>query len=55
MSHSQESSPDRPSGLVRGRVKDPFWAAVQRRHPEVDIVLLPPEEQPPSSEAGEQR
>lgn len=47
MSHSRESSEssqDQPGGLVRGVVKDPFWAAVQRRHPEIDIVLLPPED-----------
>ncbi len=23
---------------------DPFWAPVRRRHPDVDIVLLPPEQ-----------
>lgn len=55
MSHNHESSQGRPGGLVRGRIKDPFWAAVQRRHPEVDIILLPPEEQPPSHEDGDER
>lgn len=55
MSDAHESSSERPSGLVRGRVKDPFWAAVQRRHPEIDLVLLPPEEQPPSRASGERR
>ena len=54
MSHSHESSQHQSGRLVRGRIKDPFWAAVQRRHPEVDIVLLPPET-PPSNEDGEQR
>lgn len=54
MSHNHESSQDRPGGLVRGRVRDPFWSAVQRRHPEVDIILLPPE-QPPSEEDGDER
>lgn len=55
MSDAHESSPERPSGLVRGRVKDPFWAAVQRRHPEIDLILLPPEVQPPSPADGERR
>lgn len=32
--------------------RDPFWAPVRRRHPDVDIVMLPPEhpEQPASEE-----
>lgn len=55
MSHSHQSSPERPTRLVRGRVKDPFWAAVQRRHPEIDLVLLPPDEQPPSQVDAEPR
>ncbi|MDQ4054252.1 MAG: hypothetical protein M3237_16320 [Actinomycetota bacterium] len=33
---------------------DPFFAAVRHRHPEVDIVLLPPPEPPaPAQAAGE--
>ncbi|NGN95454.1 hypothetical protein G5C66_22280 [Nocardioides sp. KC13] len=56
MSHAHENSQGRPGGLARGRVKDPFWAAVQRRHPEIDIVLLPPEEQSGTDRAdGERR
>ncbi|MFD5215627.1 hypothetical protein [Microbacterium sp. NPDC058345] len=26
-----------------GRTLDPFWSAVRRRHPDLDIVILPPE------------
>ncbi|MFD5224897.1 hypothetical protein ACFWHT_04665 [Microbacterium sp. NPDC058342] len=34
------------------RIRDPFWSAVHRRHPDLDIVLLPPE--PPSdAESGQ--
>ena len=35
---------------------DPFWAPVRRRHPDVDIVLLPPEQagaEQPSTEVTE--
>ncbi|GAB2456501.1 hypothetical protein GCM10027062_40910 [Nocardioides hungaricus] len=35
---------------------DPFWSAVRRRHPDLDIVLLPPEgpaPERPAREAGE--
>jgi hypothetical protein len=30
---------------------DPFWAPVRRRHPDVDIVLLPPEQAVPEQRA----
>ena len=31
---------------VTGPIPDPFFEAVRRRHPDVDIVLLPPDEPP---------
>lgn len=31
-------------------VADPFLAAVRRRHPDVDLVLLPPEPPPPEAD-----
>ncbi|WP_370288380.1 hypothetical protein [Nocardioides sp.] len=34
--------------------RDPFWATVVRRHPDVDVVLLPPEPPPSAAPAGEQ-
>jgi len=35
-------------------IDDPFFAAVRRRHPDVDVVLLPPPDPPtPEQVAGE--
>jgi hypothetical protein len=31
---------------------DPFWSEVRRRHPDVDIVLLPPDEGPAQAPEG---
>jgi hypothetical protein len=31
-----------------GPIPDPFFEAVRRRHPDVDIVLLPPDQPPPA-------
>ena len=42
----EKHPPDRPVG-------DPFFAAVRRRHPDVDIVLLPPEPRPAGPALGE--
>lgn len=36
---------------VTGPIPDPFFEAVRRRHPDVDIVLLPPDE-PPAMPVG---
>ena len=33
---------------VTGPIPDPFFEVVRRRHPDVDIVLLPPDEPPPT-------
>ena len=32
---------------------DPFWAPVRRRHPDVDLALLPPEAPPPGPTADD--
>ena len=34
-----------------GVSEDPFFGVVRRRHPDIDIVLLPPE--PPTEPTGE--
>jgi hypothetical protein len=36
----------------RGAELPPFWAAVRRRHPDVDIVVLPDEREPAGEPAG---
>jgi hypothetical protein len=33
---------------------DPFWAPVRRRHPDVDLALLPPESPPAPPPAGDE-
>ena len=35
-----------------GPIEDPFFAAVRRRHPDIDLVLLPPEGPPPDPQPG---
>ena len=37
----------------RGAPLPRFWAAVRRRHPDVDLVLLADEQPPPAGEASE--
>jgi hypothetical protein len=41
----QEPGSDRATRAV---IEDPFWSVVRRRHPDVDIVLLPPETDGPA-------
>lgn len=48
--HDAPEGPEGPGGPeARHRACEPLFAEVRRRHPDVDVVLLPPEPPPPST------
>lgn len=49
--HPQGGPPSSPRAR-RAVADDPFWSVVRRRHPDVDVVLLPPEEPPVPTPPG---
>ncbi|MDT0156639.1 hypothetical protein Q9R19_03265 [Microbacterium sp. ARD32] len=38
-----------PDEVSEEQIDDPFWSVVRRRHPDIDIVLLPPQHPAPQA------
>lgn len=44
-----------PDDVTADEINDPFWSVVHRRHPDLDIILLPPEKPRPADSGLEPR